>query len=101
MDLFPDARRTQRSREHHAVPENRSSAMSRTRLIGILLVLSLYLPLHQASAQTWRVGLQVGHWRAHELPEELARLRNSTGAVAGGYREYEVNLLVAQRAAVL
>lgn len=52
-----------------------------------------------SQAGEWRVGLQVGHWRSHELPEELARLRTSTGAVGGGYREYEVSLEIAQRTA--
>jgi N-acetylmuramoyl-L-alanine amidase-like protein len=48
-----------------------------------------------------RVGLQVGHWKANELPEELARLRTSTGARAAGYTEAEVNLAIAQRVAAL
>jgi hypothetical protein len=48
-----------------------------------------------------RVGLQVGHWKSNELPEELARLRTSTGARAGGYTEAEVNLDIAQRVAAL
>lgn len=70
------------------------------RLLGTALVLAaLAWPDQRAAAQTWRVGLQVGHWRSNELPDELARLRNSTGASAGGYREYEVSLAVAERAA--
>ncbi|MFL5800547.1 MAG: N-acetylmuramoyl-L-alanine amidase [Roseiflexaceae bacterium] len=48
-----------------------------------------------------RVGLQVGHWKSNELPEELARLRTSTGARAAGYTEAEVNLDIAQRVAAL
>lgn len=48
-----------------------------------------------------RVGLQVGHWKSNELPDELARLRTSTGARAGNLTEAEVNLAVAQRAAKL
>ncbi len=46
-----------------------------------------------------RVGLQAGHWRSHELPDELRSLRGSTGAAAAGVREHEVNLKIAQRAA--
>lgn len=46
-----------------------------------------------------RVGVQVGHWKSNELPEELARLRTSTGAFAGGYSEAQVNLDIAQRVA--
>jgi hypothetical protein len=48
-----------------------------------------------------RVGLQVGHWKSNELPDELARLRTSTGAIAAGYTEVEVNLEVAGRVAKL
>ncbi|MBK9709937.1 MAG: N-acetylmuramoyl-L-alanine amidase [Kouleothrix sp.] len=43
------------------------------------------------------VGIQVGHWRSSELPDELKRLRSSTGAFAGGYKEADVNLNVATR----
>ena len=48
-----------------------------------------------------RVGIQVGHWRTEELPDELARFRTSTGAFAAGTSELEVNLLVAERLAIL
>jgi N-acetylmuramoyl-L-alanine amidase len=48
-----------------------------------------------------RVGLQAGHWKSNELPDELARLRTSTGARAAGYTEAEVNLAIAQRVAAL
>jgi|HigsolmetaAR202D_1030399.scaffolds.fasta_scaffold10033_4 hypothetical protein len=48
-----------------------------------------------------RVGIQVGHLNSHELPEELARLRSSTGARAGGYTEAEVNHEIAKRVAAL
>lgn len=46
-----------------------------------------------------RVGLQVGHWRSEELPDELAKLRDQRGASAGGWDEVDVNLEVAQRVA--
>lgn len=39
-----------------------------------------------------RVGLQVGHLRSNELPEELAHLRSSTGARWGGVTEAALNL---------
>jgi hypothetical protein len=70
------------------------------RLVGIALLLITMLWPASASAQTaWRVGLQVGHWRSQELPDELARLRTSTGAYAAGVREVDVNLRVATLAA--
>src|SRR5687768_6394320 len=69
-------------------------------LAGLVLLLAgLLWPGHLA-ANGWRVGLQVGHWRSHELPDELARLRGSTGAHAAGIAEHQVNLDIAERAAV-
>lgn len=44
-----------------------------------------------------RVGLQVGHLNSQDLPEELARLRTSTGARWGGVTEAELNLDIANR----
>jgi N-acetylmuramoyl-L-alanine amidase len=38
-----------------------------------------------------RVGLQVGHLRSNELPDELARLRTSTGARYGNITEAQLN----------
>jgi hypothetical protein len=54
-------------------------------------------PTPRPAGTTPRVGIQVGHWKANELPEELKRLRTSTGAFAAGYREADVNLAIAQR----
>jgi N-acetylmuramoyl-L-alanine amidase len=44
-----------------------------------------------------RVGVQAGHWRIDELPGELSRLRSSTGARWGSYREVDANLEIARR----
>jgi len=44
-----------------------------------------------------RVGVQAGHWRIEELPDELYRLRRSTGARWGRYREVDANLDIARR----
>lgn len=43
------------------------------------------------------VGLQAGHWKNDELPEELSRLRGNTGATGGGKEEWEVNLDIAEK----
>jgi N-acetylmuramoyl-L-alanine amidase len=43
-----------------------------------------------------KVGLQVGHWKNDELPEELERLRGNTGSSGGGRAEWEVNLAIAE-----
>lgn len=46
-----------------------------------------------------RIALQAGHWRSHELPEELARLRGASGGSGGGRQEWELNLAIAERVA--
>ncbi|MCY3547712.1 MAG: N-acetylmuramoyl-L-alanine amidase [Gemmatimonadetes bacterium] len=43
-----------------------------------------------------RIGLQVGHWRAHEAPRELSRLRGN-GGNWNGIAEWEVNLEIVRR----
>ena len=49
----------------------------------------------------YRVGIQAGHWKNAELPTELKALYWSTGASAGGYDEWEINLDIAQRVATI
>lgn len=46
-----------------------------------------------------KVGLQVGHWKNDELPEELSKLIGNTGASGGGKSEIEVNLAIAEATA--
>ncbi len=47
----------------------------------------------------FRVGLQAGHWKTSEMPEEQARLRDSGGGTSfGQVSEWEVNLSIAQEA---
>ncbi|MBP9700279.1 N-acetylmuramoyl-L-alanine amidase [Candidatus Woesebacteria bacterium] len=44
-----------------------------------------------------RVGLQAGHWKNSELPDELERLRENGGGTSNGsVAEWEVNLSVAE-----
>jgi N-acetylmuramoyl-L-alanine amidase len=43
-----------------------------------------------------RVGIQAGHWRQGELPQEFGRLRGGGGAAWGPYREVDINLSVAR-----
>lgn len=46
-----------------------------------------------------RIGLQAGHWKTDELPEELAKLKNNGGGTSrSGVAEWEVNLAIAQEA---
>jgi N-acetylmuramoyl-L-alanine amidase len=43
-----------------------------------------------------RVGLQAGHWKKDELPEELANLKLNGGTSWGSKEEWEVNLAIAE-----
>lgn len=45
-----------------------------------------------------RVGLQVGHWKNSELPDELKKIRGNSGASSRGVAEWEVNLAIARAA---
>ncbi len=42
-----------------------------------------------------KVALQIGHWDNHLFPEELAALRNNTGAQSGQYTERQINYAIA------
>jgi hypothetical protein len=48
-----------------------------------------------------RVGLQVGHWKNDELPEELENIKKNGGTSSGGVAEWQVNLKIAQDVKVL
>ena len=48
-----------------------------------------------------RVGVQVGHWRSEELPDELALLREQRGGNAAGFNEVVINLEIAQQVAAI
>ena len=41
------------------------------------------------AAHAPRVGIQAGHWLSAEMPDELARLRTSTGTSGGGVPEWQ------------
>jgi N-acetylmuramoyl-L-alanine amidase-like protein len=47
-----------------------------------------------------RVGLQAGHWKAKEAPDELENIR-SNGAYAAGVSEWQANLKVAEAAKLM
>ena len=52
--------------------------------------------LARGAAQPWRVGIQAGHWKIDQMPDEQARLRGDTGTRWGPLREVDVNLRIAQ-----
>jgi hypothetical protein len=43
-----------------------------------------------------RVGIQIGHWKAQDAPDELETLRTHTGSSGGGKTELQVNTQIAQ-----
>ncbi|MFI5267556.1 MAG: N-acetylmuramoyl-L-alanine amidase [Chloroflexota bacterium] len=45
------------------------------------------------------VGLQVGHWQAQWLPDEMADLRDNLGADRDGYKEVDANYSITQATA--
>jgi N-acetylmuramoyl-L-alanine amidase len=59
------------------------------------------IPRPAVPAGPRRIGLQVGHWRNDELPDELRRIQGQTGTSWGAVAEWQVNLDVANRVAVL
>lgn len=54
-----------------------------------------------SSTRTYRVAIQVGHWKNNEMPEQLSRLVGSVGTSGGGRTEVDLNLDVANRIAEL
>src|SRR5579859_5337962 len=52
-------------------------------------------------AQPWRVGIQAGHWKIEQAPDEMVRLRGDTGTRWGPLREVDVNLRIAELTADL
>ena len=54
-----------------------------------------------SAAVPLRVGIQAGHWKAAEAPDELRSLRTQTGAYYGGRSEWALNLDIARRTAEL
>jgi hypothetical protein len=48
-----------------------------------------------------RVGLQAGHWKTSEMPEEQQRIKDSGGGTSNGrIAEWEVNLTIAHQTAI-
>jgi len=59
------------------------------------------VPQPKAPAGPRKVGIQVGHWKLDEVPDELTRLVVQTGTTWNGVKEVDVNLDVAQRVGTL
>jgi hypothetical protein len=73
----------------------RSSMLS---LALVLLVVAL-IPAHTRAQRPPVVAIQAGHWLTEQHADEFYWLRTSTGAVAGGVREVDLNVDVAHRIA--
>ncbi len=65
--------------------------------VSIVIPNAVPTPTARPAGTPPRVGLQIGHLRSHELPEELAHLRSSTGAHWNGITEARVNEAIAVR----
>ena len=74
----------------------RGRAAAAERNVGQLIAPAPEL-LSEFPLSPWRVGIQAGHWKIEELPQELRRLRSSPGARYGSYREVDANLDIARR----
>lgn len=54
--------------------------------------------LSERAEKAPRVGIQVGHWKNSELPDEFPEMRaRGGGASAGGVSEWQVNLSIGQQ----
>ena len=65
----------------------------------LLLVVLVAVPARTRANNPPLVVIQAGHWHAAEHPDEFHWLRDSTGAVAGGVREVDLNVDIAHRIA--
>src|SRR5437868_11631498 len=54
-----------------------------------------------AASHAFKVGVQIGHYKNNELPQQLERLSGDTGAFGGGRSEVDLNFDVANRVAGL
>lgn len=55
----------------------------------------------QPIKRSYRVAIQVGHYKNNEMPEELDHLSHNTGTAGGGRTEVDLNLDVSNRVAAL
>lgn len=68
---------------------------------GAPAALPIAAPTATAAARAFHVGIQIGHYKNDELPDELWRLEGSTGTSGGGRTEVDLNADVANRVAKL
>src|SRR3989442_10298501 len=57
------------------------------------------IPVPKVPTGPRKVGIQVGHWKVDEAPDELRRLAIQTGTTWRGINEVDVNLDIADRVA--
>lgn len=68
---------------------------------GAPAALPMSAPTATPAARPFHVGIQSGHYKNDELPDELWRLEGSTGTSGGGRTEVDLNYDVANRVARL
>ncbi|OHA62701.1 MAG: hypothetical protein A2748_02200 [Candidatus Wildermuthbacteria bacterium RIFCSPHIGHO2_01_FULL_45_20] len=90
-----------------AVPSQTPRALQIISPAPTLSIQPLPLPSARFSVQPtsvakeWKVGIQIGHWKNDEVPEELSRLEDNHGASGGGKMEWQVNYMIAWHIAML
>lgn len=52
-------------------------------------------------SHTMKVGIQAGHWKTYDVPDELSQLRYATGAMQSNWDEFIVNLETAKKVVAL
>lgn len=68
---------------------------------GAVQAMPLAVPTATQASRAFHVGVQIGHYKNNELPDELWRLEGSTGTSGGGRTEVDLNFDVANRVAKL
>lgn len=83
-----------------AVPDDAPATVASRAVVGGIdsgAMVRVSRPIVPAGPR--RVGIQAGHWRMADVPDELRRLAGQTGTSAGGVAEWQVNLDIANRVA--
>ena len=75
------------------------SAVHTNRIFGIQTNAIALSKAPENSLSGKRVGLQVGHWKREEAPDEIGFTRAHDGAKGASKQEWEVNMDIATRAA--
>ncbi|MCS6879810.1 MAG: N-acetylmuramoyl-L-alanine amidase [Oscillochloridaceae bacterium] len=79
----------------HTPPEPATATAVAAPTVGLAPETAPIVTLDPAAPR--RIGLQAGHWRIEEHPDEQASLRRFSGAYYRGYDEWELNIIIARQ----